>query len=418
MEEFNPVSEPSFEEQLENYLPTQVDISQKKCGGFRLRTVIISSVCCLLAGALIALLIVPNALRSPISDNITDKLLLIDSYIDAYYIDGDKADKELLGDMAAWGYVYGLGDAYSAYYDAQSYTDAVYSNSGGSHGIGITAVYYGGIYVVRVTPNSPAQNAGLKSGDVITAVDGEKVTEENYAQMIVAVRGDKDTKVKLEVTSGDQSKSVEVTRGEYTAESVYSRMIGSTGYIALTSFTSATPDQFKDALAWVQGEGAKALILDVRGNNGGLVNEVNEVLDMLLPKGEIGYAVYKSGAKKVLGKSDKNCVDLPMRVLTDGETASSAEYFASALRDSADAVLVGEKPFGKGIMQSTFPLGDGSAVKLTVAKIYTASGYEFHLKGLEPDVKAAYTEEQAKTWFLLTDEEDPYIQAALKSLEK
>ena len=422
MDQLNPSNqleqEQSFEQQLEEYLPTQADIMRKKSGGFKLSTLIISSVCCLLAGALIVLAVVPNALRNPLSKNISDKLLLIDSYIDSFYIDADKTDKDLLGDMAAWGYVYGLGDAYSTYYDAQSYTDALYTNSGGNHGIGITAVYYGGIYIVSVTPNSPAENAGLKAKDVITAVDGNEVTEDNYTQMIDAVRGEKNTKVKLTILREGKEKVFEVERDEYTTFSVTSRMIGTTGVLAINTFNSATPDQFKDALEWVQSKGAKALILDVRGNGGGLVDEVNQVLDMLLPKGEIGYAVYKSGKKVTLGKSDKKCVDLPMRVLTDGSTASSAEYFASALRDSAKALLIGEKTFGKGIMQSTFSLGDGSAVKLTVAKIYTASGYEFHLNGLEPDVKAAYTEEQAKTWFLLTDSEDPYIQAALKSLEK
>ena len=105
-------------------------------------------------------------------------------------------------------------------------------------------------------------------------------------------------------------------------------------------------------------------------------------------------------------------------VLTDDDTASSAEYCASALRDSAGALLIGEKTFGKGIMQTTFPLGDGSAIKLTVAKMYTKSGYEFHLNGLTPDIEASYTEEQAKTWFLLTDGQDPYITAALESLKK
>lgn len=418
MENFESSQQPTFAEQLEEYLPTQADIMRKKSGTFRLRTLIISSVCCLLAGVLIALAVVPNALRNPLSKDVTDKLLLIDSFIDAYYIDADKADKQILADTAAWGYVAGLGDIYSTYYDAKSYADAIYSNSGGSYGIGISAVYYGGIYIVSVTNNSPAQMAGLKAKDVITAVDGQKVTEEKYPQLIDAIRGDKDTKVKLTVLRDGKESEIEVIRGEYTVESVRSRMIGTTGVIVITAFNKATPEQFKDALQWVQSKGAKALILDVRGNGGGLVNETNQVLDLLLPKCEIGYAIYKSGNKVVLGKSDKKCVDLPMCVLVDDQTASSAEYFASALRDSGKATLVGEKTFGKGIMQNTFSLGDGSAIKLTVAKIYTASGYEFHLNGLKPDIKVSYTEEQQKNWFLLTDSEDPYIQAALKKLEK
>ena len=363
MEQFNQNQEITFAEQIENYLPTPMDIDRKRGNKFSLRSIIFASLCSLLAGVLIALSIVPNSLRSPLSDSLTDKLLLIDSYIDAYYIDADNADKQLLSDTAAWGYVYGLGDTYSTYYDAQSYTEMVYSNAGESHGIGITAVYHGGVYIVRVTANSPAANAGFKSGDVIVAVDGTEVTEENYSQTMDAIRGEKGTKVKLDYMRDGNRYSVEVVRDEYTVESAYARMIGNVGFITVTSFTGATPEQFKDALSWVQTKGATALIIDLRGNYGGLVDEANQVLDMLLPKGEIGYAIYKSGEKKVLGKSDENCVDMPIRVLTDDDTASSAEYFASALRDSADALLIGEKTFGKGIMQTTFPLFFRSMLK-------------------------------------------------------
>lgn len=414
MDDFNlnqPIEIPTAEESIPE------DTPQKAVKTCRLRTVIISSVCCLLAGAILALMIVPNALRSPVSKQTADKLTLIQSYIDAYYIDADKVDDQTLSDAAAWGYVGGLGDIYSTYYDAQSYTDALYSNSGGSHGIGITAVYYEGIYIVRVTPNSPAQNVGLKKGDVITAVEGEKVTEENYAEMINAIRGEKGTEVRLEITRPGEISEAVITRDDYTVESVYSRMVGGVGIITITGFTKASTQQFEDALEWVQSEGATALVFDLRNNGGGLVDDANKMLDMLLPEGEIGYAMYKGGKKQVLGKSDKNCVDLPMAVIVNGQTASSAEYFASALRDSADALLIGENTFGKGIMQSTFPLGDGSAIKLTVAKIYTESGYEFHKKGLKPDVKASYTEEQQKTWFLLTDSEDPYVLATLEALK-
>ncbi len=401
-------------------LAPEVEVPQKPKKPRRtvsLSSFIVWCVCFLLIGAILALAIVPNALRSPVSKQTADKLALIQSYIDAYYIDGDKVDEEQLKDAAAWGYVSGLGDIYSTYYDAKSYSDALYSNAGGSHGIGITAVYYGGIYIVRVTPNSPAEAAGIKAKDVITSVNGKRVTEENYLESIDAIRGDKGTKVKLSVTRKDKNLEFEITRGDYTAESVYSRMIGSVGFITITSFTQATPEQFNDALEWVLSKNATALVFDLRNNSGGLVEETNQVLDKLLPKGEIGYALYKDGHKRTLGTSDKDCVDLPMAVLTNGQTASSAEYFASALRDSANAILVGEKTYGKGIMQTTFSLGDGSAIKLTTAKIYTASGYEFHLKGLKPDVSASYTEEQAKNWFLLNDSEDPYIAAALKALE-
>ena len=136
-----------------------------------------------------------------------------------------------------------------------------------------------------------------------------------------------------------------------------------------------------------------------------------------MPECDLGYAVYQNGSRKVLAHSDKNEVDLPISVIVNSRTASSSELVAAALRDVVGAKLVGEKSYGKGIMQTTYPLGDGSAVRITVAEIYTAGGNQYHGKGLEVDVFAEYTEEQAATWFLLSGENDPYIAAALQSLK-
>ena len=147
-----------------------------------------------------------------------------------------------------------------------------------------------------------------------------------------------------------------------------------------------------------------------------LLHTQKVLLYVMLPKGEIGYAVYNGGKRVSLAKSDAKEIDLPMAVLTDGDTASASEYFALALRDYEKAALIGEKTFGKGIMQSTMPLGDGSAVRVTVAKFYTKSGTEFHGVGLAPD-REVKIDQSPSSRFLLDDSDEPVIQAAIDYLD-
>ncbi len=416
-EEFNEQPlEIQNEETTEIEAIDEEPIKRKEPVKIPLSTFIMGCAACLIIGSVLARTFFPISSNSPLAD----KINLIDKLISENYIDADKMDKDKMNDTALWGYVAGLEDPYAAYFDGKSYTELQYSNAGGTHGIGITAVYYdegGGIYITRVNPNSPAKNAGLLATDIITAVDGKAVTRESFSQDMDGIRGEKGTKVKLTIKRKNKSLDIEVTRDEFTVEAVYSRMIGDIGYIYIDTFNKITEVQFNENLEWVLSQKAKGIIFDLRGNTGGLVDVTNNMLNPLLGEGEIGYALYQKGERKRLGWSDKKSVDLPFAVLTDKNTASSAEYFASALRDSAKAKLIGTTTYGKAIMQTTYALGDGSALRVTVAKIFTASGTDYHKKGLKPDVEVSYTEEQQKNWFLLTDDDDPFIQAAMKSFE-
>ncbi len=401
-----------------------IDNSKEKrvivCRPFSL---ILCCISCAMLGAMTIITFVPNSLRMWLSGRggVYEKIAYIDEIIDENYIYADQVDKQQMEDMLAWGYVYGLGDRYSTYYDAEQFTALQYSNSGGTYGIGISVALYeekGGIYIVDVTPNSPAESAGIVKGDLITAVDGTKVTVENYNMIVDAIRGEIGTEVKLNLTRADGTEAVICAiRGEFTSAAVTGEMVGDVGYIVITTFNEATPLQFNDILDSHIANGATSLVIDLRGNTGGLVNAASEVLDRLLPECELGYAVYKDGTRKVLARSDADCVELPISVIIDANTASSSEYVAAALRDIAGAKLVGETSFGKGIMQTTYALGDGSAVRITVAEIYTAGGGRYHGIGLVPDVEASYTPEQAKTWFLLEGKDDPYISAAIECVK-
>lgn len=408
------VDEPADEQIFE---PQSKPTCKKKRGGF------IKSVLCnlglLLTGALIALLLVPNALSMYLTnDGAFSKLVALQSVVKNYYVDADEVDEAVLNDMMATGYIYGLGDPYSAYLNEETYSSILYSNEGGTSGVGVTVVFdpeASAIYVVRVSEESPAAQAGLQSKDRITAVDSAAVTAENYDQSVNNIRGESGTDVTLTVLRDSETFDVTVTRGDFTATSVYSRMIGTVCLIEITDFNTATTDQFKAALDEAVASGATGLIFDLRGNTGGLVDVTSDMLDMLLPKGEIGYAVYNGGKRVSLAKSDAKEIDLPMAVLTDGDTASASEYFALALRDYEKAALIGEKTFGKGIMQSTMPLGDGSAVRVTVAKFYTKSGTEFHGVGLAPD-REVKIDQSTSSRFLLDDSDEPVIQAAIDYL--
>ncbi len=408
------VDEPADERIFE---PQGKPASKKKGVGF------IRSVLCnlglLLTGALIALLLVPNALSMYLSDDSAfSKLAALQSVVKNYYVDADEVDESVLNDMMATGYLYGLGDPYSAYLDEETYSSILYSNEGGTSGVGITVVFdpeVCGMFVIRVSEESPVAQAGVQRNDYIVGVDGVAVTADNYNESAENIRGETGTDVTLTVLRDGNTFDVTVTRADFTATSVYSRMIGTVCYIEITDFNSATTEQFKAALDQAVADGATGLIFDLRDNTGGLVDVTSEMLDMLLPKGEIGYAVYNGGKRVSLAKSDADEIDLPMAVLTNGSTASASEYFASALRDYDKAVLIGEKTFGKGIMQSTMPLGDGSAVRVTVAKFYTKSGTEFHGVGLSPD-KEVVLDEAVVSRFLLADGEEPVIQAAIEYL--
>ncbi len=396
------------------------EIGEEPCGEQRsavvgLPKVIIACIACLVCGALIALILVPNVLRMWIGgDTVYEKLVAVEKIVNENFKYIDQVDEDQLADMLAVGYIYGLGDPYSVYYNAEQFKDLQTSNSGQTYGIGISGVYYGGVYVVSVTKNSPAELAGLQKSDTIIAVNGVSVTADNYSEQIDAIRGEIGSEVKLTVKRGDENLEISAVRGEFVGESASGEMLGDIGYINIKTFNEATAPQFRDILASHIEAGAKSLVIDMRDNTGGLVNAACDVLDMLLGECELGYAVYQDGTRSVLARSDKASVDLPMSVIINSRSASSAELVAAALRDVAGAKLIGEKSFGKGIMQTTYPLADGSAVRVTVAEIYTAGGNQYHGKGLEVDVPVTYTEEQAQTWFLLEGENDPYIAAAIE----
>ena len=376
--------------------------------------VIISMV--LTAGLVLCL--VPNAIKGYLTDaDSLSKYLELEGRIKRSFV--DEVDEKALADGVALGLIYSLNDPYSAYFDAEEYDKILDNNEGLDAGIGLFLTRHpdnGYIYVINVSVGSPADLAGIKIGDLITAVDGKDVIELGFSTAVANIRGKIDTDCALTVKRGDETLSLTATRGRFVTTSVFSHMIDSLCYIQITDFNAATVPQFEAAINDAIDNNATGLIFDVRGNGGGTLDSVDKILDILLPEGEVVSATYKNGKKKVLFSSDKNEIDLPMMVLCDENTASAAELFAASIRDFEKGKLIGTKTYGKGIMQDTFALSDGSAVRLTVAYFNPPSGINFHKVGLSTDYEVQLTEDEQKYYYFLTDQTDPVIKKAVEIL--
>ncbi len=326
-------------------------------------------------------------------------------------------DEQLLNDSIADGYMQGTGDAHSRYMTVEEYRTMQSELEGQTVGVGLEAALRAGeLTVVRVFANSPADLAGIQKGDVIVAADDVTAEKDGTEKLWEAMKGDSGQKVTLKVHRGTTEKqeiAIEVTRGAYEIISAEGRMTSEgLGYVSITEFNDNTPDQFKSAVTQLQQQGITGLILDVRNNPGGSLSSVAAILDVILPAGNIVSSMDKSGAKTVLYTSDAAQLDLPIAVLVNGNSASAAELLACAVRDYKKGTLVGENTYGKGTMQQTFALTDGSAISLTIAKFYPPLSNNFDGVGLKPDRQVALTEEQKEQFYFLTDDEDAQLKAA------
>ena len=360
---------------------------------------------------------------------IYSKMSTLSKMVDQYYV--RSVDDETLTAYALKGYMYGIGDRYADYYTKEEYESLMNNIEGSGVGVGINVVYdeeHEAIQIVNVVKDSPAEKAGVMVKDIITHVtsDGEKlaVKDIGYDAALDKMLGEVGTTASFTVMRGeDYSETVEFTieRSQFTNTSVlyhtYS-LDNSVGIIRITGFDYATPSQFKEATQKLIDNGAKAFIIDVRNNPGGELNSVCTVLDMLLPEGPIIKTVDKSGAEIVARTSDADRLDIPMAVIVNGNTASAAELFCAALKDYKLAHLVGTQTFGKGSMQSTFKLPDGSGVKMTTNLYNPPFSPNYDGVGVTPDVEVELDKDlQDKNSYLITDEEDNQIAEAYRQLK-
>ena len=313
--------------------------------------------------------------------------LLVRGIDDRYY---DYVETDVLLDGAYHGIVNALGDKYAAYYNQEEYASFIESSTGSYVGIGVTVSLDEegrGAHVEDVNPSGGAYTAGIQVGDIIIGADGADFTGLTLDEIVSHIRGDEGTKVDVTFLRDDQSHTVTIERKRLATITCRSGMLeGNVGYIALSGFEGTTTSQFKEALENLKAQGMTALILDLRDNPGGRVDVVTAIADELLPEGLVMYMEDKDGNRESYYSTDDiGDFDYPLVVLVNGNSASASELLSGAIQARGAGVLVGTKTFGKGIVQTTVPFYDMSALKVTTDRYYLPDDRCIHGEGIEPD---------------------------------
>ncbi len=346
------------------------------------------------------------------------KVKLLEDVVDKYFLFEENIDADEMEAGIYKGLMAGLDDPYTTYYTAEEYAAMTEETEGVYCGIGVLVsqnVQTGITTILRVFPDSPAEEAGIRKGDLLYKVKDMLVQEEEIDMLVDQhIRGEEGTFVDLTVMREGKEIPLSVERRMVESVTVESQLLpDKTGYVMVTQFDIVTADQFKRAVEDLEKQGMERLIIDLRDNPGGVVDACVEMAAYILPEdafdgtilstadkdgqaeryysedGKIHHEIYGTKQDPSYPKKDGHELDMPIAVLINGMSASASEVFAGALRDYGKAELVGTTSFGKGIVQTVLPLDDGSALKVTIAHYYTPDGDDLHEKGLEPDVEIA-----------------------------
>lgn len=332
-----------------------------------------------------------------------------------------ESDKVLMEDAAAHAMIGALGDQWSYYIPADEFAAYQEQKENSYVGIGVTISVRQdgtGLDVLLVTPGGSAEEVGILAGDIIVGVNGQSIVGMDVSAVGNMIRGEAETTVDVTVSRGGQELTMTVTRRQIaTPVAVATLLENNIGLIRIENFNTNCAKETIAAIEELMGQGADKLIFDVRNNPGGYAHELVDVLDHLLPEGELFRTEDYTG-KQAVEKSDADCLQLPMAVLVNGNSYSAAEFFAAALSEYEWAEVVGEKTTGKGYYQVTYQFSDGSAVGLSVGKYYTPRGISLAGVGITPDVLVPVDQETANAIYAQTlePEKDPQIQAAVKKL--
>ena len=327
------------------------------------------------------------------SSEVEKKAGTIADILDQYYY--EDIDEDALVDGMYAGMVDGVGDPYTCYYSAEEYSSLMETTSGTYYGIGAVLTQDAETNVVtilHVYSGTPAEEAGVKDGDIIVKVDDVEGNSMELSELVKHIKGEEGTTVHLQLLREGEEDYLDfdVERRQVEIPTVeYQMLEGKIGLIQISEFSDNTPEQFDAAIKDLQGQGMEAMIVDLRNNPGGVLQAVCSMLDEILPEGTIVYTEDKYGNRSDYD-SDEACLDIPMAVLINENSASASEIFAGAIKDYKYGTLIGTTSFGKGIVQSIIPLEDGSAVKVTMAKYFTPNGNYIHEKGIEPDITLEY----------------------------
>ena len=349
------------------------------------------------------------------------KLSQLEGIVKTYFV-GD-VDDVAMTDAAASAMINSLGDRWSYYISTEEYTSFQEKKTNSYVGIGITIQSREdgiGFDIIQVEPDGPAYRAGVLPGDILIEVDGTSLENVDSDVPVTLIRGPRGTDVHLSVLREGERLEITVRREKLVSVVAEGEMLpGEVGYVRINNFNTNCAKQTIAIIDDLMAQGARALVFDVRNNGGGYVQEMNEILDHLLPEGDLFRSVGTNG-KESVDKSDADCLEMPMAVLVNAYSYSAAEFFAAALQEYEWASVVGQPTTGKGYFQNTFRLADGSAINLSVGQYFTPKGVSLAEEGgLTPDVVAEVDETTFALIYAkaLPLQEDPQLNAALETLE-
>jgi carboxyl-terminal processing protease len=335
--------------------------------------------------------------------------------IQSTYLDRDKVSDTKLVDGAIKGMVDTLGDQFSGYMDAETYPMFNSDLSGEVEGIGAvvqTDEKTKAISIAQVLEGSPAEAAGLKSGDIFLKVEGADVTQATQFDLVRLVRGKEGTLVNLTMQRGDQTLDFKITRAKITTPVVESKTLDNgIGYVKLRSFDVNAYQEVSSAIEKLGGKNLKGLVFDLRGNPGGLLTSAIDIASMFLKDGTVLVEDFGNDNKQTYTTNGKYLgYDIPLTILVDENSASASELVSGAMQDTGRAKLVGVKTFGKGTVQTWQQLVNGGGIRLTIARWLTPNGHWIHGNGITPDVVVEWPQENRD------ENNDPQLKAAIESL--
>jgi carboxyl-terminal processing protease len=338
---------------------------------------------------------------------------LYDIAEDYFYWEPD--DSKML-EYAAKGLMAGLDDPYSFYYSSEEYDQLWADDEGNYVGIGVM-IQSDTCTISRVFKGGPAEEAGVLRGDVLYRVGEDLyVTAETLSEAISIMRGEPDTFVDVTFLRDGEEITFTIQRREVVVNQIESTMLDDkVGYIAMYQFAGEAEKEFEEALNSVVSQGAESLIIDLRDNGGGWVEQARYIGDLFMDKGELCYLVYRDGTEDHLYRTYDGKTDILITILVNENTASSSEILTGALRDCANATVVGTKSFGKGIVQNVDTVGsNGAGYQITIAEYFTPKGNKVHKLGIEPDVVVELPEGDSGSYDFADLEHDVQLIKALE----
>lgn len=351
--------------------------------------------------------------------SLSKNLNQIKTILDNYYL--NDIDEDTLESGALKGYVAALGDPYTQYITKEEMEEYTVNLTGNFVGIGIYMAANkekNTVEVIMPIKGSPAEEAGIKTGDTIISVDEIKFTGEDVDIVADKIKGEEGTSVKLEILREQEIKTYEIIRRKVITNPVEAKKLeNDIGYMQISSFDEETAESFRTKFEELNKQGIKSLIIDLRNNGGGLVSATLKIADYIVPKGKDLLITVDKNKKEIIEKSEEDVlVDMPIVVLVNKNTASSSEILAGALKDLGEATIIGTNTYGKGVIQELLTFKDGSGLKVTVQEYFTPNRNKINGVGIQPDENIELPDTVVSPLYV-TEEQDTQLKRAIEILK-